>query len=565
MNNIVKKKKPFYVHEAMVLAALFWVLIGYILYPALKTVSVSITGEGAVSFAHYIDLFTSASSLRALKNSIVLGLLTVIVCGVIGTTLAFFVNYFEFKYKRFFDKLMLMPMMLPGLIIVFSFVQLYGESGLVTKTLELLFKLEKAPYEFSGLGGILFVHAYTQYVYFYISVSVAIKHIDYSVIESARNLGASKLKIFKSIIIPFLAPALIASSIITFMSGIGSFSAPSIIGGSYKVMTTQILLSKANNFMSVAAAQVVILTCVSMLYLFVFRLYEKKKQFTSSVKGVPIKPVKIESKAFRAILAFISLALVAMILLPVITIIVLSFVKPGTWMIDIYPKEFSLDNYINIFTKSRSSAPFINSAAMALQAAFLCLIVAVPCSYVIIKTKFKLKWLVEFLAMLPWTMPSSAIAINIINAYNTPGIFSFNSVLVGTYILLPLAYFVSSIPLMVRTANISLQNMNDTYIEASKSLGASKGQTFGKVMIPIISPGIIAGFLLVFIRSVGEYTMSIFLYTVSNKPISIAMVNGIFEYDIGLAMAYGALIIVITSVLSIVISKLLPNRMRGLK
>ena len=103
MNNIVKKKKPFYMHEAAVLAALFWVLIGYVLYPALKTVSVSITGEGAVSFAHYIDLFTSASSLRALKNSIVLGLLTVIVCGVIGTTLAFFVNYFEFN--RFWQRI----------------------------------------------------------------------------------------------------------------------------------------------------------------------------------------------------------------------------------------------------------------------------------------------------------------------------------------------------------------------------------------------------------------------------------------------------------------------------
>ena len=85
--------------------------------------------------------------------------------------------------------------MMPGIIIVFAFVQLYGESGLVTKTLESVLNLKEAPYTFTGLPGILFIHALTQYVYYYITVSLAIKQIDSSVIESARNLGASKLKV----------------------------------------------------------------------------------------------------------------------------------------------------------------------------------------------------------------------------------------------------------------------------------------------------------------------------------------------------------------------------------
>lgn len=445
--------------------------------------------------------------------------------------------------------------MLPGIIIVFSFVQLYGESGLVTKTLEMLFGLEKAPYSFSGLKGILFVHAYTQYVYFYISVSIAIRHIDYSVIESARNLGASKTKILTSIILPFITPALIASAAITFMSGIGSFTAPIIIGGRYKVLTTQILLSKANNYMDVAATQVVVLTCISLLLFCVFRQYEKRKQFTSSVKGLPINPVKIKSRAIRALMLSIAGIVVLIILLPVFTIIILSFVQSGTWMVSIYPREFSFENYLDIFTRSRKFAPFLNSVVMALLASLLGLIIAIPSSYLIVKTKLRVKWIIEMLVMLPWAMPASAIAINIINAYNTPNIFSFNSVLVGTFILLPLGYFVRSIPIMVTTTNISFQNLNDTYIEASKSLGASHIQTFRRIVIPIISPGLLAGFLLMFIRSIGEYTVSVFLYTASNKPVSIAMVNGIFEYNIGLAMAYGTLLILLTSVLSILISK----------
>lgn len=73
-------------------------------------------------------------------------------------------------------------------------------------------------------------------------------------------------------------------------------------------------------------------------------------------------------------------------------------------------------------------------------------------------------------------------------------------------------------------------------------------KTVQKVILPMMAPGIFAGFILVFIRSISEYTMSVFLYTVSNKPISIAMVNGIFEYEIGLAMAYGALIVIMSGI-----------------
>ena len=114
----------------------------------------------------------------------------------------------------------------------------------MTKTLEHIFQLKKPLYDFGGLKGIILVHAYTQYVYFYMNVSVAIKQMDRSVIEASKNLGASNWQIFYTAILPFIKPALISSSILTFMTGISSFSAPSIIGGSFKVLTTQILLSK---------------------------------------------------------------------------------------------------------------------------------------------------------------------------------------------------------------------------------------------------------------------------------------------------------------------------------
>ena len=532
-------------------------LFGYILFPALKTLETSLTDNGLVSLVHYQAFFASETSRLPLLNSVILGLLSVLACGGVGISLAFAIHYYQFPGRGIADKLLLLPLVIPGIIIVFAFVQLYGESGMVTKSLQLLFGMESPPFRLSGLSGILFIHAYTQYIYFYLTVSIAIKQMDYSAIESARNLGASRRTVFYTIILPFLKPAIIAAAAMTFISGAGSFTAPSIIGGDYKVLTTQILLSKANNYMEIAATQVSILTGISIIFFIVFRIYEAKSQYTASVKGVLFRPVEIQDPFSRIIVRSVVWLVIISILLPIGTIVLVSFVPSSSWMVDYFPRELTLDNYRGIFSSARKLQPFFNSSVMALAAAAIGLVVAVPSSYVIVKTRLKTKWAVEFLTMLPWAIPASAIAINIINAFNEPTIFSFNSVLVGTSILLPLGYFIRSLPIMVKTLNVSFQHLNDEYIEASKSLGAGKLCTFTNIAVPILFPGILAGFLLIFVRSIGEYTISVFLYNASNKPLSIAMVNGVFEYNLGLAMAYGTLLIVLSFILSLIISRFL--------
>jgi len=535
---------------------LLWILGGYILYPALRTLGVSLTGEEGWTFDTYKTFFSSEAYGLTLRNSIVLGLLTVLVCGLIGTSLAFFVHYYKNPFGKFIDKLLLLPVVLPGLIIVIAFIQLYGESGLVTKTLQTAFHLKEVPFKLKGLGGILFIHAYTQYVYFYMNVSLAIKHIDGFAVDAARNLGASKWQVFKTILVPFIKPSLLASAIMTFMTGIGSFSAPSMVGGSYKVMTTSILLSKANNYMALAASQVVILTTVSLVYLGLMRFYEGRVTFSSGVKSTQIKGQVIQSRGLRWLANGLPMILVVFIMLPIVTVLLLSFVKPGSWMIDIYPSEFSWDNYIKIISKKRATAPFINSLTMAGLASMMCVLVSIPASYLVVKTKSRLKPLIELLIMLPWAIPSSAIAVNTINAFNQPSVITGNKILVGSYVLLPIAYAVSLVPLMYRATNLSLQNLNDIYIEASKSLNARGLTTFRRIILPFVSPGIISGVILIIIRCLGEYTISAFLYTADNRPLSIAMVNGVFEYEIGLAMAYGAVVLIFALGVNIIARRL---------
>lgn len=524
---------------------LFWCLIGFIVIPMLNTIGLSFESKSEVGIQNYVDYFTLENNIKVIKNTFSLGIITVILCGIIGTSLAFYMSFIKVKHRKLIHTIILSPMMVPGVIIVIAYIQLYGESGLVTKSIQLLLGLKNSPFNFSGLGGISLVHAYTQYVYFYLNVSIALKYIDYSSIEAARGLGASKWKIFTSILFPEILPALLSSAIVAFISGISSFSAPNLIGGRYRVLSTQIMMAKANNYMNLASMQVVILMIMGLSVMLLIRYYENKCAQESSVRAVPIVKTKIENLVFRWIVnTFIATTLV-LIIMPIIAIIFLSFVKSSSMMLDIFPKEFGVLNYKNLFTKKRVFKPFLNSISMSAIAVFVGLGISLPVSYLVTKSKNNINRIAELLLMLPLAMPVSTIAINLINSFNVKNIFIFNNILIGTYWILPIAYIITSLPFFMRTNIIAFESFNITLEHASRSLGAGPVYTFARITAPIVSPAIISGGALVFIRTIGEYTMSALLYGVYNRPISIAMVNAMQEYDIGLSMAYGMTTILI--------------------
>lgn len=173
------------------------------------------------------------------------------------------------------------------------------------------------------------------------------------------------------------------------------------------------------------------------------------------------------------------------------------------------------------------------------------LLISLPVAYMSCKRKDRVNVMLELMFMIPWAMPASTIAINLINSFNKKNLFVFNEILIGTYWIVPLAYILTSLPLLIRTNMLAFGNFNMDLEYASKGLGAGSLRSFVSVTIPVISPAIFSGSILVFIKCVGEYTMSALLYGVSNRPISIAMVTAMQEFDLGLCMAYGSFVIMI--------------------
>ena len=537
--------------------AIFWFLIGYIVIPIFYTLSEAVTLDSVKDWRVFLEFFVDAKNQQVLFNTLKLGILTVLICGTIGVSLAFFMTYHCTRLKKFIHLVFLTPMMVPGIIIVIAYLQLYGETGIITTLLCHIFKMEEAPYSLRGFGGVVFVHALTQYVHFYLQTYIALKYVDYSEIEVARGLGASKMRIFIDVILPAIKPALILSSTMTFISGISSYAAPSILGNGFRVLSTQIATAKANYDFQRASLNAIILFGFGFVILMISQYSNSKKRRKRNLRAVQYVQKNPTKLTIGRIVEYIFVGiLVCLILLPNVGIIYLSLVDNQAIMTELIPHEFTIANYLSVFQSRRTLDPFVNSLKMAGFVVIVGCICTVPLSYMVSKKKSFVNNLAWFLVTLSWSIPGSVLAVNLITAFNTPNIFSFGTTLIGGFYILPIAYTINTLPMMMNNNMIAMENFNPALEDASRGLGAGRTTTFVKVILPNVLPGIISGCMLSVINTLGEYTISNLIYGVHNQPISIAMLKRFTNYEFGDTMAYAAVIILICSFLFLMVFKM---------
>ncbi|PTX64619.1 iron(III) transport system permease protein [Melghirimyces profundicolus] len=528
------------------------VLFSYVFYPEFRTLVESVWVNGTFSLKNYRLFFNpeSLANLEALWNSVYISILSVFLSALIGVPLAFIFNRYEFPGRRFFASAAIMPIVLPSLVGVMSFLFLYGESGLVTRSIQDLFGLEEPPFKLSGVSGILLVHAYTMYVYFYMTVSSAVRGLNPALEEAATNLGAGSWTVFRRVTLPLLTPALVAASLLVFMTSMASFSAPFLLAGGFRVLSLQIYFSKINGNLDMAATQSVILSVISISFLLLMRWYQGRRDYRMMEKGVGTHRREVRNPWVKWPLVATGVFGVIILLLPHATLFLLSLVPEGTWTYQTYPTTFSFENYILLMKDPTIWEPVRNSLLMATVATAGNFLFGIFASYVLVKRRFRGKNLLDILVMLPWALPATVVAMNMILAFNVPTPFTFGHVLVGTFWILPLAYFIRHIPLVVRSTNAALEQLDDSLEEAARNLGARWTTTFRRVILPVIMPGIMAGTLLAFVTAVGEFVSSVMLYTIDNRPISIEIMNQLRMFNLGQAAAYAVYqIILIAGVL----------------
>lgn len=539
----------------ILISPLFLILFAYVIYPFYSTFIQSFAGDNHL--ANYQKFFSleSTANLEALWNSFYISIISVICCAVVGVMMAFLLERYDFPGRRLLSILVLVPMALPPLVGVLSFTFLYGESGIFPRLFQQMLQLEDVPFSLKGIWGVIVVHTFTMYTYFYLTASAAIKGLDPSLEEAATSLGASRIRVWRKIILPMLTPSLIASSLLVFMVSMASYTAP-LMFGVERTMTMQIYLSRTNGNLDMAATQSTILSFVSITFLLIMRWYQNRRNYQNLSKGISVHRSEVSSKPLKYLAVALSFIGTLILILPILVLILISFSKDGAWTIQILPTEYTLDHYKALFTDERTWRPIWNSLQMGFIATVGNIIFGVAAAYAMVRLSFKGKTMLDILITIPWALPGTVVAVNLIAAFSTESVFTFNQVLIGSFWILPLAYFIRHLPLVFRSTSASLMQLDQSVEEASRSLGATWWYTFRRIVIPLTLSGVLAGTLLAFVQSIGEFVASILIYNTSTIPLSVAIFQKLYAFKFGTACAYGVLQIILILIVLIISERL---------
>src|SRR4030095_2566761 len=231
------------------------------------------------------------------------------------------------------------------------------------------------------------------------------------------------------------------------------------------------------------------------------------------------------------------------------------------------PSAYGLSNYIRLINEPQASEVFINSFSMSAVAVLgalawsFCVVTLVAARRSETRLAPYWKRLVSLLVLIPWALPGTVVAVSIAEAYGRPSPLLRSFVLVGTFWILPVVYFVRFMPLVVRAVQASMEQIDPALPEAAGSLGANAWRRFTHVTLPLVWPGAVAGTLLAFVIGLGEYVASVLVFVPLNRPISIAIASEMRDFNLGTAAAYGVVLIGIIAITMVAAGKL--ERLRG--
>ena len=533
----------------LMLAALLLLLAGLIYLPLARMVEESLLENGRVTLAHYLRFFDpdNPTTLKALFGSVYLSILTVVCSALVGVPLAILYSRFHFPGRTILGVLVTLPLLLPPLVGVLAFYFLMGESGIVPRLLQSVFSLQAPPLVMRGFPAILLVHIYSFYVFFYLLARNALAATDRSLEEAAAGLGAGKLMLWRRVILPQLQPAMLGAALLVFMNSMASFTAPYLFGGEWRFLSLEIYNAKLNGDFSLAITQSVILASISTLFLFLIRWYGRSHGSGRGSKGTAMPPRIVTAKWQQWLLAGAGILIVALIISPQLTLVLIALVKNGTWTWQVLPNTFTLENFGALFTSAQVAEPWLNSLWMSAVATAAGVLVALAAaSYTtLIKSSGTTRGLIDASVMLPWAVPGTVIAIALIAFFDQPHWFTGGVVLVGTSAILPLAYFIRHLPIQFRATSAATAQLDPQLLEAASNLGANWWFKLWRVTLPLILPGVVTGSVVAFVVASGEFVSSILLYTYGNRPLSIAIFSELRMFNLGSAAAYGVLLTVL--------------------
>lgn len=503
-----------------------WLFIAFLIYPNVNIVVKAFTNNGKFSLSSIRLIFNSQRALKGLRNSIMLAITLSITVNIIGIFIVLVTEYFDIKGSKLLRMGYMTTLIYGGIVLVSGYVFVYGETGVLTKAIQSIFPAYNTGW-FTGYFGVVFVMTFSVTSNHMIFLRNAIKKVDYHTIEASKNLGASTFKTMWDIVLPILKPTIFAVTILVFLTGLGAYAAPLLIGGREFETINPLIRALIYDAPEISIMLSVILGAIVIGLLILFTKIEKKgTYFSVSKTQAKFRKQKINNKAINTIVHILAYIVFGIYVLPIVLVVLFSFTNAATLASgSINISSFTLSNYITILTDIKNLTPFFNSIRFSMVGAIIVVFFVLFLIMIKFKKKNKFTNLIQYVLLIPWLLPSTVIAIGLVQTFNQPTLLVFGNVLVGTTTILIVGYVIIKIPFTYRLLNAIYYTVDESYENASKSLGANGFYTFRRVTLPMILPTVIALIVINFNSLITDYNMTVFLYHPLYRTLGIEIKN----------------------------------------
>ena len=521
------------------IAVLLIFLVLFIVYPLFVLLIDSVFSEGSFS----LDVFRRVLSMErfrvAFVNTVELGLITGVLSSAIGLLFAYVDVYVKLKYKwieKLFNIVSLLPVVSPPFVLSLSTIMLFGRSGIISRYVFHIY--DSNVY---GLKGIVVVQTLTFFPVCYLMLKGLLKNIDPSIEEAARDIGASRLKVFLTITLPLMLPGIGNAFLVTFIESVADFANPMLIGGDFDTLATTIYLQVTGSYDSTgAAAMSVILLSLTLILFFIQKYYlEKKTTATLTGKASRVR-MPITDKSVTVPLTVFCTVVAAFVVLMYVMI-------PFGALFKLWGRDYSLSlKWFDYLFKYSGFKAFKDSFVLSIIAAPITALMSMVIAYLVVKKKFKSKAFIEFTSMLAMAVPGTVLGIGFIRGYAND-IFQ-TGVLKGIYgsaAILIIVFIVRSLPVGTRSGISALRQIDKSIEESAYDLGAGSGKVFTSITLPLIKDSFFSGLVTAFVRSITAISAIILLVTPQFLLITCQINEFAEKGYYGVACAYATILIAI--------------------
>jgi iron(III) transport system permease protein len=542
------------------------ILIVVVAIPVLLIFWNSFWVDGHLNVTDVLKVLGEPDTYEALKNSVVIAIGVTFLSTIIGVFFAWLVSRTDLPFKETMKLLFVVPFMLPSFIGALAWKMLLSpRAGYINKFLMGLFGLEDPIFNIYGYWGIIAVETMYLFPFVFIQVCGALERMDPTLEESARISGAGLFTITRKITIPLVMPSIVAGALLVALYSLAHFGVPAILGtevGIYNIPTKiyEKIHQSAGSFMAIRTgtvlASILVVAAGVILYLQNFVLKSGRFQI---IAGKSVRPMLLKLRGLRIPLLILSIVYILVtVIMPTVTIFLVGGLK--TYGLSISLQNMTLNNFKYIlFTWKMTKDAIWNSLYLSLSAAFVTMLAGVMISYVIVKMKVRGKWFLEFLGVLPFSVPGTVIALGVILMWS--GKFGVN--LYNTAWIIFVAYIARYMAFSLKSNSAALEQVHDSLVEAARACGASHWQAMRNIVLPLIRPGMVAAFFLIFLPALRELTTSVLLYGPTTRTIGVAIYTLNEDGETVYAAALASIALVIIVVGHLIIKRITRSKIEG--